>query len=139
MKYNAIRNMVFSVLLVANVCAAADSDPSALYPHAWNLLSLNSKTIDQSLYSELKPNLTLDTNNRFYAYAGCNRIGGSFTATPPDKLEFGNSFMTKMACMNEANVEDEFVVILSQVKFWQIENNQLQLLDASRKVIATFN
>lgn len=138
MKYTVIRNLVCMVLLVSNGCLAA-MDTSALFAHSWTLKSLGSKTIDQSLYSDLKPNITFDASNRFYAFAGCNRIAGGFTLTPPDQLQFGNTLMTKMACMTPTNVEDEFVVMLSQVRFWQVESNQLFLLDANKTVLAIFN
>ena len=138
MQYTLIRNFTCAMFLLASSCLLAQ-DVNLLFGKSWTLISLNARTIEKSLYPQKKPSISLEDQGRFHAFAGCNQIAGSYTLNPPDKLKFGNAIMTKMACMTEGNIEDEFVAMLEQVDYWQLKEHQLIFLDANHKILAVFN
>lgn len=139
MQYTLIRNFTCAIFLLASSSCLLAQDINLLFGKSWALISLNERTIEKSLYPQKKPSISLGAGGRFHAFAGCNQIAGSYTLTPPDKLKFGTAIMTKMACMTEGNIEDEFVAMLDEVNHWQLKDHQLIFLDTNHKVLAVFN
>ncbi len=132
----SLKRILFCILLFSFTHAYSLTQTELL--NTWILVKLQEKDIALDNYSDEKPNITFQ-EERFAAWAGCNRIAGTYTFNPPDSLEFPpNIMMTKMACMNPQNIEDEFVSILPMVKKVQFTDNHLQFLNDQSVIVAEF-
>ena len=60
---------------------------------------------------------------------GCNRLMGSFDAGR-HSISFSQVASTRMACLNNANVDQLFNKALSQVTSYKVDGKKLYLLDA---------
>ena len=68
---------------------------------------------------------------------GCNRFTGSATLTGGSVL-FGAVAATKMACMDAAVREQDFLAALEVARTWRIRDERLELLDAAGRPVAVF-
>lgn len=93
----------------------------------WQIESINGVAINTSKYKGSKPSITFDASGRFYAYAGCNRISGGYTASEKILKFSDNIIMTKMACHDNEHLEKNFIATLPKVEHWKIVEDKLQL------------
>ncbi len=82
---------------------------------------------------------TLELNREAYGgSSGCNRYGGSLTVTEAGFI-LGPAASTLIACTEpQATVEAGFLQALWQTVAWRVNGDQLEWLDASGQVLATF-
>lgn len=132
------KKAVYIVLFCLSPCLIA-AETVNLLDRKWVLTKLEQTEIDLQQYETEKPYIELQASNRYSAYAGCNRISGSFTLSEPNTLVFlPNAIMTKMACMQPSNIEDLFLKVLDQVKTWEIKEQRLILSNINGNILAVF-
>ena len=76
-------------------------------------------------------------NQRVTGFSGCNQMMGAYVLDGSE-LRFEQMGGTMMACVSNMDLEPRFLVIFGQVASWDIQGETLQLLDANRKPLATF-
>lgn len=67
----------------------------------------------------------------------CNRLTGSFKAGK-NTISFSQVASTRMACLNNANVDQLFNKALTQVTNYKVDSKTLSLLDAQGTVVLQF-
>ena len=68
---------------------------------------------------------------------GCNRLMGSFDAGK-HSISFSQVATTRMACLNNSNVDQLFNKALAQVTNYKVEGKTLSLLDAQGTTMIQF-
>lgn len=121
-------------------CTLVSAEPSAvLVGPKWILITIQDKNLNLAEYGKQKPFISLQTDERYSAYAGCNQISGNYDLSGLNGLRFlPNALMTKMACMQKGNIEDQFLQLLNQVKYWNITDHNLIFSDESNNTLAVF-
>ena len=76
-------------------------------------------------------------NQRVAGYSGCNQMMGAYVLDGSE-LRFEQMGGTMMACVSNMDLEPRFLGMFGQVASWDIQGETLQLLDANRKPLATF-
>ena len=83
-----------------------------------------------------EPYLILDSKSRpVSGWGGCNRLTGNYQLGG-EHLTFGHMARTLMACTEGMDTEEAFLKALSQTKTWEIEGQQLDLLDGDGHLLA---
>lgn len=103
----------------------------------WTLVQLNGKPV---ILPETRrpPGLTFHSeNNRLSGSGGCNQLVGTY-AESQRFMEINMLAATRMACLGEGNVEQEFISTLSRVKTWNILGQRLELYDQLGSTLARF-
>lgn len=103
----------------------------------WIFDTLNGAAVDMSKYQAQKPNIVFNSGGRFSAYAGCNRIAGSYSISGKELTFAPNTIMTKMACTGREELESNFIAILPQIKLWSIDGNILTLSSSDETSLIT--
>jgi heat shock protein HslJ len=100
----------------------------------WQLTKLGDQKIELSPES---PDLSVAAEGKVSGSTGVNRFGGMLAAKAPPL--FGPLFTTRRAGEPAAmKIENDYVKALSKVTSSKTEGEQLQLLDAEKKVLLTF-
>ena len=112
-----------------------------------NLSLLQSKTwyLTQIGHTEIKttadrntPTLQFDqSTQRLSGSDGCNRIMGSYTAGR-DTLTLGPVASTRMACLNNGNIDQQFNEALAKTANYQAYGKTLKLTDRHGNVVLQF-
>lgn len=76
-------------------------------------------------------------NQRVTGFSGCNQMMGAYVLDGSE-LRFEQMGGTMMACVSNMDLEPRFLSMFGQVASWDIQGETLQLLDANRKPLATF-
>ena len=98
----------------------------------WELVELRAQPAPTGAGGR-RATLRFDADSaRVSGFAGCNRYFGSYTLgdSEPD-VRFGAIGMTKMACTQGMDLEQQLASALSQVTRYTMQDNRLTLLDAS--------
>jgi uncharacterized lipoprotein NlpE involved in copper resistance len=104
----------------------------------WKLAELmgkpvtNSQTMEKEAYIQF-----IDKDNSYSAYAGCNRMSGSFAVESYNRLKLGMGISTMMACQN-MTIENELSKVLSTADSFQIDGNNLVLIKGRMAPLAKF-
>lgn len=110
---------------------------SELNDQLWTLVQLNGKPVVLP-ETQRPPGLTFHAdNNRLSGSGGCNQLVGSYTVSQRS-MEINMLAATRMACLTEGNVEQEFLSTLSRVKTWNILGQRLELYDQLGSTLARF-
>ncbi len=107
----------------------------ALAETKWKLVELNGKAVTNTSNKEYYINLDSKTG-KFAAFAGCNKIFGSFVMKATTKLAFSNIGSTKMSCP-EMSTETNFNKALTKVDNYMIEGTMLHFHNG-KKAVAKF-
>ncbi|MEE3715183.1 META domain-containing protein [Tumidithrix elongata RA019] len=109
----------------------ADVNANAtLWGKKWKLVEMNDRPVKASdAYIELDREL-----RRFSGSGGCNRIAGS-VKVEGSKLKFSQIISTKMACLNENNVEPTFLKLLETTTRFEVETDKLRLYSGDRLIL----
>ena len=103
----------------------------------WKLVRLGDMPV-QTVEQQAEPHLIFAVDQlRLSGNSGCNRIMGGFELNG-DKLHFSQMAGTMMACMNSMELEQQFLQTLTEVERYRIQDNHLEMFDASGKRIAEF-
>ncbi|QTR51348.1 META domain-containing protein [Candidatus Thiothrix anitrata] len=130
--------LVLLGLAVISACSLeANTKPHAtlnLNGTQWHLKTLKGAT----LKTERPLSISFDSN-RMSGYSGCNSFFGSYTASSDGVFGTGAIGATKMACIGERDqLERDYLDRLAQASTYTASRDQLQLLDAQRKVLLSF-
>lgn len=110
---------------------------AALQDQAWNLVQINGKPVVLS-ESQRAPGLMFHSDNqRMSGSSGCNQLLGTYKVNA-NTLDIGLMAATRMACLFEGNIEQEFTSTLAKVKTWNILGQRLELYDQLGGVLARF-
>ena len=124
-------------IALAGCTALAQPSTASLENTYWKLTELGGKSIAVSRPAQ-EPHFILHPDTRRVSGAGgCNRFIGSYQLDG-DRLTFGQTAGTMMACRDEMETEREFFTALSQVRKARISGQQLELLDAAARPVARF-
>lgn len=120
-------------MLLVERLVALGSLETALVKGDWKIVSAGGVNAPANPEGET-PFLRFGTDGRFYGYAGCNRIAGSYIVSAM-KLTLDGILSTKMAC-HDMRLEDALLSALSHVRSYSIENGVLLLKGADGKTLA---
>lgn len=113
-------------------------DNVALLNKKWRIMSLYGKSFNSEKTTKKEGYLQFnDQENSFSATAGCNQMFGGFKLKPNNQLELGNTASTMMAC-SDMSAERDLGKVLSEAKSFQVNADQLSLLNKDKQVIAQF-
>ncbi len=115
--------------LMLSACAATTSE---LIDTNWKLTELNG----QKLPAEIQITLNIK-KDQAGGNSSCNTYGADFTQTG-DKLSFSQIFSTMMYCEKGMEFETDYFAALGKIKTFQLENDQLSLLDDTGNVVLIF-
>lgn len=103
----------------------------------WQLIELRGQPINAQVGA--KPYyIKLDAaENRFSAWAGCNRLIGSFSNPQDLRVTFGKVASTMMACP-DMTLEKQLAEVLETVDNYAISGNNLSLNKARMAPLARF-
>lgn len=119
-------------------CEAAASDSVPLENTTWKLVALRGQAVTAADPMR-QPHLVLQPEqHRVGGSGGCNRITGGYTLAG-DRLTFGRTAATMMACAEGMAQERAFLDALSTVARWRIEGQRLALSDARGDVVLRFD
>lgn len=109
----------------------------SLTDHFWTLTQLNGKPVVLPEGRRL-PGLTFHSESqRLSGFGGCNQLLGKYTLNGA-LIELGMLAATRMACMNQGNVEQELMLALSKVQGWNVIGQRLELFDQLGRLLARF-
>jgi len=124
--------MVVGLILAA--CTSTSTTTNSLNDTGWLLVSLNS----QSVVSDTLVTINFE-NDKITGADGCNRYNTTFTLQGARITVNPNIVTTQIACpepiMQQAAA---YITMLTQAATYTIDGQQLTLLDASGKTLATF-
>lgn len=119
-------------------CEAAPSGIATLENTYWKLIALRGKPIAVSDRGR-EPHLILQPpQHRVAGSGGCNRLSGGYTLAG-DRLTFGRTAGTLMACPDGMEQERAFLDTLAAVARWRIDGQRLDLFDERGDVLARFD
>jgi copper homeostasis protein (lipoprotein) len=101
-----------------------------LQNRTWIVTHIGSTEITTAPTTRNIPSLQFDAaTQRVSGADGCNRIMGSYTAGK-DTLNLSQMAGTKMACLNNDNLDQKFNEALAKVTHYQVFGKTLKLLDS---------
>ena len=114
-----------------------EANEALLYQGEWQLISLQSKKAGKGV-GGYRLSINFDPkNNKVFGFAGCNHYFSLYTIDA-DALSIGALGITRKHCAKHSELEAQFIDMLSNAKFYQIEATQLVLLDEQKQAIAVF-
>lgn len=104
----------------------------------WVATKIGSSTIIYNNDASNRASLKFDeATHRISGTDGCNRIMGGYTAGK-DTLTFDQLASTRMACLNNDNLDQKFNDALSKVTNYQVFGRTLKLLDRQGNPLIEF-
>lgn len=104
----------------------------------WRLLKLNGKTIEKNKDNKKEFGITFNTDGRFFAFAGCNNMAGSYELKEDvSRMKFSKVASTMMAC-EDMITEQEFAKVLEIVDNYNFDGKTLKLNKAKMAPLAEF-
>jgi putative lipoprotein len=129
------------LLLRAGASGTADgavASPASLEDTYWKLTQIGDAPVPPPAQGREEPHLMLDSKtHRVNGSGGCNRLAGTY-ALDGNRLTFGRSAATLMACPDGMEAERAFFRVLGHVRGWRVAARRLELLDASGTMVARF-
>ena len=119
-------------MLLVNRLVALGIQETALVKGDWKIVSARVVPAPENPEGEI-PFLKFDTDGRFYGYAGCNRIAGSYILSGM-KLTLDGLLSTKMAC-RDMRLEDALLQALPHVRSYAVDKGVLILKGPDGKVL----
>lgn len=107
----------------------------------WALTELNGRDIEPMIAHndrQQQPSLEFNLNKmQVFGTDSCNRLSGGIEALGQRRIKFGALATTLMAC-SDMKLADEFTQALNQVKYYQLSDLKLTLLNADEQSILEF-
>jgi len=117
--------------------STAETSTATLENTYWKLMRLGGETVAVA-DGKREPHFILQPEQKLVAGSGgCNRLIGSY-ALDGEKLSFSQVAGTRMACPDGMDVEQAFHTALRNVATWRIDDETLELFDASGALVAQF-
>lgn len=104
---------------------------------SWELVKLGDAPVVLEAGQRAPYIVLTASDRRVSGFAGCNRLMGGYTSEGA-KLSFTQLAGTMMACAQGMELEQALHAALAKVAGWRLEGNDLTLLDASGKALASF-
>ncbi|HEY2977460.1 MAG TPA: META domain-containing protein [Burkholderiaceae bacterium] len=127
----------FVTIAAQSACEAPSTATASLENTYWKLTTLRGQPVvvpDR----QREPHLILQpAQHRVAGSGGCNRLSGGYTLAG-DRLTFGRTAGTMMACVDSMEQERAFLDMLAVVARWRIDGQRLELIDSRGEVLARF-
>lgn len=129
---------IFASVLALTGCQTTPDQTSAqaaenlqqLQNRTWMVTHIGSEEIKTAPTARHIPSLQFDAaTQRVSGADGCNRIMGSYSVSK-DRLTLSQMAGTKMACMNNDNLDQKFNAALTKVTHYQVYGKTLKLMDS---------
>lgn len=135
--YPVLQGGVDHVDMVMRRVADTQATTASLENTYWKLLTMRGKPVTVT-EQQREPHLILQSAQKNVAgSSGCNRLFGGYTLAG-DRLSFGRTAGTMMACADGMEQEQAFLRLLPSVARWRINGQRLELRDARDAVLAEF-
>ena len=127
---------LFLILATAGGCAMTATD-GQLRDRDWTLVSVEG--FDALPDGVSTPTIRFGTDGRLSGNTACNRAGADYTVEG-DRLTINSMFSTKRACADPQGnaLERAYMTAVEGARSYRIASGELELLDASGKVLARF-
>lgn len=109
-----------------------------LQNQTWIATHIGNTAIQTAPTAHNIPSIQFDSaTQRVSGADGCNRLMGSYTASK-DALKLSQLAGTRMACMNNNNIDQKYNEALSKVTNYQVFGKTLKLLDSYGNVLLQY-
>lgn len=140
--------LLITLLVFPAACVPAESAeaaiPEPLLGSRWLLETLAARPLAPDTTITLIFDIVPGGDAR--GSAGCNSYGANIAAGSSEQLRFGEITLTAMACVDESgNIDNDvmdqesvYVKALNAVRYYQVEEDALTLLDENRQPLLTY-
>lgn len=105
----------------------------------WKLVELNGNAVAGGDRETREAHLILkNTESRIQGHSGCNRFFGTYTLGETNRITMGDIGSTKMACLDDSNIEYRFFDALGKADRYSISGDTLSLHRAKMAPLAKF-
>ena len=109
-----------------------------LVQRTWTATQLGNSMLKTEANRQNLPYLNFDAATQTVSGSdSCNRINASYTAGR-DTLQLGQLATTRMACLNNNNLDQKFHEALNKVTHYQVYGKTLKLLDRHGNLLIQF-
>lgn len=109
-----------------------------LVQRTWTATQLGNSMLNTAANRQNLPYLNFDATTQTVSGSdSCNRINASYTAGR-DTLQLGQLATTRMACLNNNNLDQKFHEALNKVTHYQVYGKTLKLLDRHGNLLIQF-
>lgn len=118
---------------------AALGDPNDITDKYWLLVELNGSMVEQDTTRHVSPHMIFKKGeNKFNGNTGCNTMVGTYELPGGDGLKLSDIISTKMACMDNMQLESDFLGALNRADSYVIVGDTLVLNRARMAPLARF-
>jgi len=103
-----------------------------LFSNKWQVIQIGSETIKPEVNGTVPYLMFNKEDNRYSVKTGCNTINGEIKINKND-IKFGLGMSTMMFC-DDMSVENGFKTNLDKITSFQIEGNELKLMNNSTTI-----
>jgi len=133
--------LTFSVSNDNNTTTIVVLPPPTFYTTHWKLIQVNHKDINASTMHR-EPHVVFslleEGKGTFKGASGCNEMLGKYEGNDNNiSIDTKHIAMTRMACPN-MHVETQFLDALARSVNWEMNDNNLTLLDINQTAVARF-
>lgn len=134
---NVLKTLIVSFALILpwlTVNAQSNrNDTLQLFGNKWTAYDISNRYLDVS--SDAMPYMIFSRDGSVNGFSGCNRFFGD-CGIDGNNLSFGNTGMTRMLCVGDANqIEIDFTTALQQVNNYGINGGTLTLYNGTNPII----
>ena len=109
-----------------------------LVQRTWTATQLGNSMLHTAANRQNLPYLNFDAATQTVTGSdSCNRLSGSYVAGR-DTLQLGQLATTRMACLNNNNLDQKFHEALNKVTHYQVYGKTLKLLDRHGNLLIQF-
>ena len=109
-----------------------------LVQRTWTATQLGNSMLKTAANRQNLPYLNFDAATQTVTGSdSCNRLSGSYVAGR-DTLQLGQLATTRMACLNNNNLDQKFHEALNKVTHYQVYGKTLKLLDRHGNLLIQF-
>lgn len=109
-----------------------------LVQRTWTATQLGNSMLNTAANRQNLPYLNFDATTQTVSGSdSCNQINASYTAGR-DTLQLGQLATTRMACLNNNNLDQKFHEALNKVTHYQVYGKTLKLLDRHGNLLIQF-
>lgn len=111
---------------------------SSIFGKKWTLTELYGASFNSSNDDELQTAfINFDDNGSAYGNSSCNTFSGQLNISNDQILEFDAISSTRKSCQN-MNTETKFLNMLENTKSYELEDEELHLLDSAGNILGKF-
>ena len=126
-------------LRIERTTSPSIEDSIQLSAHKWQLRELSKISLKWNHSSNQSPHIQFHTNNKkIYGFSGCNTFSGTYKLGLNNTIKISEIMATKKFCTSTMEVENAFLDMLRQSRYYSLENASLILMDQNQKALGTF-